>query len=242
MAATKIGSKRKSAPRRRAAARRPRRRVLRANVPERASCSELVKIVDGESNQMYGPSTLSLDMFKRASTIAAGYQEFRITKVKWTFKPQFDTFSATTDATTAYRVPQMYYMIDKPQALPLTTSIATLRAMGAKPHRFDDKNVVVQYSPGVQSSMYDGAAVSIAASAKISPWLNTNAAPDAVWTPSTIDHAGLFYYLDAGALPGDGTYEYGVDLEVQFEFRKPLLPVVASEQPTTTARSFVIAA
>lgn len=236
MAGKTTKTKAKSVARRRAA---PRRRVLRANVPERASCSETLKLVDGETSQMYGPSTVDLAMFKRATTIAAGYQEYRISKVKWTFKPQFDTFTANTDAATSLRIPNLYYMIDKPQALPLATTIQTLRAMGAKPHRFDDKNVIVQYSPGVQTSMYDGAGVSIAAKASISPWLNTNAAPDAAWAPSTIDHAGLFYFLDAGALPGDGQYEFSIDVEVQFEFRKPLLPITASSGPP--ARQFQIA-
>jgi len=150
--------------------------------------------------------------------------------VKFTFRPQFDTFMANTDAATALRVPQFYYMIDKAQSLPLGTTLATLRSMGAKPRRFDDKNIIVQYAPGVQQVVWDGGAIQVPAAPKISPWLSTNATPDGAWLPSTVDHGGLFYILDTqGPLPGDGQYEYGVEVEVQFQFRKPLLPILGGD-------------
>lgn len=63
----------------------------------------------------------------------------------------------------------------------------------------------------------------------ISPWLATNATPDAAWQVSSTDHAGIFFVLDTGSLVGDGTYEYGVEVECQFQFRKPMLPIAAGE-------------
>jgi len=222
---TKRTAKRRAPIRRRKIARRSK-----TNVPEMASLSAAIKVADGETNQMYGSSTIALNQFDRAVQVAKAYQEYRITNVKFTFRPQFDTFTATTDAATALRVPQFYYMIDKAQALPLGTTLALLRSMGAKPRRFDDKNIVVKYAPGVQQVMWDGGAVQVPSAPKISPWLNTNATPDGAWNPSTIDHGGLFYILDTqGPLPGDGQYEYGVEVEVQFQFRKPLLSVPAGD-------------
>jgi len=226
--------KRKSAPRRRKMARpvaRRQRRRLPANVPEWASHSEVRAFVDVESNQMYGPNCIGLDQYPRAQSIARNYQEYRITKVKVTFKPQFDTFAATTDAATALRIPHLYYMIDKAQAIPINSNLAVLKAMGAKPRRFDDKDIVVQWSPGVQLSANTGANVAVLSKPLISPWLSTNATPDAAWTASSVDHAGIFHYLEAGALPGDGQYEYSVDVEVQFQFRKPLLVVSNTDPP-----------
>jgi len=222
-------------PRRMKSKRRPVRkgkksRALPTNVAEKASCSVSIKVADGESNQMYGSNVFQLDQFDRAVAIARAYQEYRITSCKWTFKPQFDTFTANTDAATALRVPQFYFMIDKAQSLPLGSTLATLRSMGAKPRRFDDKNVTVTYSPAVQGAVWDGAAATVPSLPRTSPWLNTNAAPDGPWAPNTIDHGGLFYILDTqGPLPGDGQYEYGVELEVQFQFRKPLLPIISGE-------------
>jgi len=226
------GRKSVRAPRPRRAPKRSviaRRRLrLPTNVPEIASCSEMLKIADGETNQMYGPEPVALELFKRASLIAANYQQFRITNVKWTFKPQFDTFVANTDAPTALRVPNFYHMIDKAQSLPVTTTIASLRSMGAKPRRFDDKNLVVSYSPGVLSSVQTAAAADVALP-KISPWLNTNANPMGAWVASDVFHNGVYYILDTGGLPGDGQYEYGVELEVQFQFRKPLVVVATGD-------------
>lgn len=208
---------------------RARRRNLRTNVPEKASLSQSIRVADSESNQIYGSNTFALSQFDRAVQVAKAYQEFRITSCRWTFKPQFDTFAANTDAATALRVPQFYYMIDKAQAIPLNATIATLRSMGAKPRRFDDKNVYVTYAPAVQGSVWDGGAATVPSMPRTSPWLSTNATPDGAWNPNTIDHGGLFYYLDAGVLPGDGQYEFSVELEVQFEFRKPLIPIPTGE-------------
>lgn len=223
----RTASKRKAPVRRRRAPIR-RRRVLRRNVPDKASCSEVLQIVDARSNTMYGNAYVSLGEFPRSSLISEAYQEYRITNVKWTFKPQFDTFIANTDATTAYRVPQLHYMIDKAATLPPTTTFADLVAMGAKPHRFDDKNITVSYAPGVVLGVdAAGSATIKSAMKKVSPWLSTTDAIDASWAVSTAQHNGLFYYLDAAALPGDGVYEYSVSVEVQVEFRKPFLPVGA---------------
>jgi len=181
---------------------------------------------DGVTNTMNGNAYVSLGEFPRASMISQGYQEYRITNVRWTFKPQFDTFLAGSDATTVLRVPQFYYMIDKAATLPLTTTFADLVSMGARPHRFDDKNIVVSYAPAVVLGV-DAAASSTIKSQmkKTSPWLSTNDNIDSAWAVSTAQHNGLFYYLDAGGITGDGRYEYSVSVECQFEFRKPFLPV-----------------
>jgi len=176
-------TKKKYTPRKKAPMRRRTTRPrLSRNVPEIASCSELLKTTDAESNQIYGPNVLGLDQFQRAKAIASQYQEFRITNIKYTFKPQFDTFAANTDAATALRVPQLYYMVDKAQSIPLTATIDTLRSMGARPRRFDDKNVIISWAPGVQIGANQGALAATLSKPMISPWLSTNANPDAGWT------------------------------------------------------------
>jgi len=140
------------------------------------------------------------------------------------------------NVTTALTVPNLFYMIDKPQAIPTTATLETLKQMGAKPKRFDDKNVVISWTPGVLLNANAGALASALSKPLISPWLNTNATPDAAWTPNSVDHSGLFNYLEAGGITGDGRYEYGVDIEVQFQFRKPLAIVGAG---TTQALQIV---
>jgi len=208
-----------------------------------ASCSDAIKLAMGETNTMYGSSTIQLSLFDRATLISKAYQEYRITSVRFTFRPQFDTFTANTDAATAIRVPQFYHMIDKAQSIPLGATLDTLRSMGARPRRFDDKNIIVKYSPGVQQSVWTGGAGTAPSAPRISPWLSTNATPDGAWNPSGVDHGGLFYILDTqGPLPGDGQYEYGVEVEAQFQFRKPLISVptgevVSARDPFASLRS-----
>jgi len=216
-----------------------RRKMARRRAPmEFASCKETLALPDVETNTVYGPGTIDLSSFKRASGIAREYQEYRITKVTWAFKPQFDTFMANTDAATALRVPYFYSVIDRNRTLPLASTLATLQAMGAKPRRFDDKTLTVSYRPAVQAAVYQGAGVSVASSRKMSPWLSTNQDPDAAWIVSEIDHDGLFWTLDAGVLPGDGQYEYGINVTIECQFRKPFLPIAGGENPKLAKNPF----
>jgi len=68
-----------------------------------------------------------------------------------------------------------------------------------------------------------------AASSKyaISPWLTTtadNVSPGA-FSPSGVDHLGCYWYLDQLIAGG---YQYAIEVEVQFQFKKPLINNVSS--------------
>lgn len=217
-------TKKRAPVRRRRVARVPRRRNF--NQPEWASCTEVIRGQVLQTNTMYGPSLLQLADFERATVVSQAYQEFRITGIKYRFTPRFDTFPANTDAATALSVPYLYYMIDRTGAIKPTPTLGMLQSMGAKPHRFDDKTVSVSYRPGVLQQVEAGLTVggSVLTRPLISPWLSTQRDTGAGNVTSTVDHRGLWLYLDAKALPGDGAYEFDVDIEVNFQFRKPLLP------------------
>lgn len=207
----------------------------RFNQPEIASCSENIQLPPGSTNVMYGPNPFTLSQFRRAPAIAANYQQYRITGVTWRFRPHFDTFVATPDGPTSLRVPQLLYMVDKAMSIP-TAGItgAVLRAMGAKPIRFDDKTITVKYRPGVNLTASADTPVSGAETkVMISPWLSTGVNNfSAVWSPSEVFHNGLWFGLEVDlGVPGDGSYEYGVECEVQFEFRKPLVLTAANAAP-----------
>lgn len=225
----KTAYKKKSAMKKRA----PRRRVPRTfNQPEWASCTETVRAsVPGaedntlNTNVMYGPGVVNLSVYKRASAIAANFQQYRITGVTFRFTPRFDTFPATTNLASAISVPYLYYMVDKQGSIRTTVTLPQLQQMGAKPHRFDDKTLVVKYRPGV--SLVSSAAQTtqnINGVVKISPWINTRGNIDAADPPdiSDVDHFGLWWILDAKGLPGDANYQYDLDVQVDFQFRKPL--------------------
>jgi len=205
----------------------PRRR-LNFNQPEQASLTEVLRGQVLNTNTMYGASIVQLAQYQRASLVGSAYQEYRITGVKFTFTPRFDTFTATTDIAAALSVPYLYHIVDKVGAIKPGASLAQLQSMGAKPKRFDDKNVIIKYKPAVMNQVEgsDAAPGLVNLSRPItSPWLLTNTDADgALYNPSVVSHRGLWFYLDAKGLPGDGVYEFDVDIEVNFQFKKPLFP------------------
>jgi len=221
---TKRVAKKKSMVRRRRA-RVPRAPRKNFSQPEWASCTEAIRGSALQSNLIYGPNYVQLQNFKRASQVASNYQQYRITGVTWRFTPRFDTFPATSDASLAYSVPYLYYMIDRVGAIRDSVNLSQLQSMGAKPHRFDDKTIVVKYKPGVLTVTGTGqTAIPTANRYTISPWLNTMEQESANNTViSDVDHYGIWWVLDTKSLPGDGAYEYDIDIEVNFQFRKALL-------------------
>ena len=114
-------------------------------------------------------------------------------------------------------------MIDKTNSIPLNADANTFFSMGARPKRMDDKNLVYAYKPSALVADFTANNVTTASQLKISPWLSTNAnsgAPAAGWAPSAVDHMGCAFYVTK-INPADAL-QYSLDVEVVFEFRKPL--------------------
>lgn len=200
---------RKSKPRRRI-----NRRKGRTNVVDQASCSVKTTIVptpgpDYACNQMYTlRGAIKLSNFSRASTVSEAYQFYRIKSVKLTVRMPYDTFAY--DPATNVSRPNLYYQVDKAEAIPALATLETLKQMGARPRQCDEKPTTITFTPSVLSSTETlaGDAPSLF---NISPWLST-AHPD-------IQHNGLFWYAEQFF----GTaLSYKAELEVQFEFKKPV--------------------
>lgn len=225
-----------------------RRRVFKAvrDVPDMASLSTNDPIIDpGTSNSLlsgvfYNTMNVSLDQFDRAVNVAKSYQHYRIKKISIKLKPLFDTFNASLSGN---GVPYLYYMIDKSGSLPTNPTIDILRNAGAKPIRFDEREIVISYRPAVlmgvrDNNNVDGDATS---SYKISPWLSTNNAPvsPGVWNPSSVDHNGCYWSVQAFSTP---QLFYQADLMVEFEFKKPLYvePVDATAVAAPESVSFEV--
>jgi len=226
---------------RRPAVARPRRRMAKRvrNVSEYASLSETRSMsVQGGflTNQLYSLMNTSLDQFTRAPLVAKAYQHFRIKYIQLRVKPTYDTFA--TGGTTKFH---LYFMIDKAGAIPTNITLEGLKQMGAKPVSLDENAVKIGWKPSVLNEVLTaggGAPAAQGAQYKISPWLNTNAnsVNPGAWVPSTVDHLGVYWYINqiAGA---DTPYE--VEVEVQFEFKKPLIATstgVASAIPAQLAQ------
>lgn len=206
----------------------PRRRRLAVrrgrstNVSEHASCSVKISLTDPQGNpfvvnRMYDIHNIKLADYARAVQVANAYQFFRIKKVALTYKIGYDTYQAVAGGPTR---PQFYYMLDKSQSIPQTVNIVGLKQMGARPSACDEKPLVRQWSPAVltQDQSIGGAT---SAQYKISPWLNTNQNNLGVFAPSLVQHNGIYWYVQMDAV-GNVNYQYTVEMEVQFEFKKPL--------------------
>lgn len=224
-----------------AKARRPLRRTK--NASEYASLSEVRTLTPGsggfQTKNMYNLMDVQLADFTRATQVARAYQHYRIKYIKLIWKPTFDTFLTTTDPANVNTKHFVYYMIDKSGSLPTNVTLAGLKAMGAKPRALDEVPISTGWRPSVLTAdmTVGGFAFAVQPTQyKISPWLNTNrnSVDPAIWNPSQVDHLGIYWYVDQ--LAGNAQ-PYTIDLEVQFEFKKPLLPAVGNNVaiPATVA-------
>lgn len=229
--ATKSGQKKKTA---------PKKGFRRAqSVPEWASITESKSLttITGlayNMNQMYGLNGTQLSQFiSRAVPTAQSYQHYRIKKITLEFKPQYDTFTPSAGAAgTGVLVPTLLYMINKSGSIPTNPSAENLRQMGAKPIRFDDRVIKVDWRPSV---LQENAGVlgDVGSGYKVSPWLSTNANANSpgLWQPSTVNHLGIYFTVQRpGTLPADfAELSYDVQITVDFQFKKPLVKTDPSQ-------------
>lgn len=180
---------------------------------------------------MYDLHSISLDEYARAVQVSQAYQYFRIKSAKLTFKIGYDTYQATAGGPTR---PNLYYMIDKAYSIPTNVTLEQLKQMGARPRVCDNKPISITWSPSVLIN--DKAPVGpLPTQYKISPWLNTNTAGDiGAFLANSVDHLGIYWYVQMDATNGV-QYNYTAELELQFEFKKPLWTGVSSATPSTGA-------
>lgn len=225
----------KSAPRRRPAKKQARRARKVRNVSEYASLSEVRQMTapGGSSfttKALYSLTDTSLSQFTRAQNVAKAYQHYRIKYIQVKVLPNFDNYFAGNPAGPSGK-PQLYFMIDKSGALPTNPSLEALRNMGAKPRALDEHPLKFGWRPSVlEATMTAGGGagfVGQGARYQISPWLNTNAnsVNPGAWVPSNVDHLGVYWFVDQ---PVGAPQPYQVEVEVQFEFKKPFIAGLTS--------------
>jgi len=212
-----------------------RRRAMRKPRMEFATCKETYEFATLFSGQAYQDTQVSLARYLRATSIAKGYQQFRITKVEYQFKPLVDTF-ASDNTSLGGGVPYLLAVVDKTGEFSAFQNSQQLREAGAKPRRFDDKTLHVTYKPCVLDYVYDKNNNSNSWAKPItSPWLSTNKNNDGsttVWNPSSIDHLGLAWIVEGGIA---NTTAYQLEVTAHFEFRKPLYLVSSTSEGAPVA-------
>jgi len=221
----------KSAPRRRPAKKQARRQRKTRNVSEYASLSETRTMTAPQgapfvNNALYSLMDTSLSQYDRAQQVAKAYQHFRIKYIQVRIKSTFDTY--TVNPANPNSKPYLYYMIDKAGALPTNVTLEGLKNAGAKPRALDEKTLTIGWRPsvleGVMTAGGNAGFTGQGSRYSISPWLNTNANSVNVgaWVASTIDHLGVYWFVDSLTTPSE-SQPYEVEVEVQFEFKKPML-------------------
>lgn len=179
------------------------------------------------TNVMYDMRETSLNTFQRAIQVARAYQHYRIKKITLTLKPSYDTYQA--GAVGGSSRPNVYFMIDKSGSIPVNATLEQLKQMGAKPHRFDEKPFKISWRPSVLNAAQDNALAPESSQYKISPFLSTSTNPiNGPFVASDINHLGIFWYVEQ--LFGGGI-QYNAEIEVQFQFKKPLWPPASGEEP-----------
>lgn len=212
--------KKKSAPRKAAPRRRVAKKVM--NVVDKASCSVTRTLAPVRNNLMYSFDSIALADYDRAVSVARNYQRFRMSGVKVTWKPTFDTYSPATPN----QKPFLYYMIDKSGSVPDNVTLEGLKQMGARPRALDEKPISVIWKPAVLGESRINAGIPQAANYLTSPWLSTNQNPTSplAWNPSDVSHQGIKFFIEQQGAEQFFTME----IEVQFEFIKPLFPTLSA--------------
>lgn len=193
---------------------RPARRN-RTNVPDYGALSVARTIVPAGggnfvTNTMYEVHNIQLQDYARAMNLAPAYQFYRLKYVKLTYKFPYDTFAQGIGANASR--PNFYYMIDKAQSIPLGINLEGLKQMGARPKACDEKPIHRGWAPTVLT--VDETLVGpLPSQYRTSPWLSTD-------VPNVM-HNGIFWYLEQQFPAGGPGFEYQVEIEVQFEFKKP---------------------
>jgi len=211
------------APRRgRKAPMRKRRMNRRNNVKDKASLSVVRTFNAINTNATVVYDNIQLGDFQRAVQVAQAYQRFRMTGIKVTFKPAYDNYSQAGPL----QKPNLYYIVDKSGSIPDNFTLEGLKQAGARPIALDEKPIHVSWKPAVLNETLNAAGAGSASGFKVSPLLatNGNATNPGPWIPSTVAHMGLKYFIEQAG----GVSTVNVEVEVQFEFYKPIWPSLAA--------------
>lgn len=171
----------------------------------------------------------------RAASVAPNFGLYRVAKLIWTLRPYYDTFLPIYGQAGGGQVgnmpdavPYMYWKINRYGDAPAAFTGTYLREQGSKPIRLDDKILTWSYKPNIL--LADAAAAGGGSgSVKMTPWLNTDSAPqDNNFVLSSTVHYGHLMIVEGqasgNAMPAIGRLE----CKVVYEFKSPRSPVNSS--------------
>lgn len=204
-----------------------------------AKLTETIQLTDINASTPYD-AQINLTQFPRAVSVANSYQQYRITKVEYRYKPLWDTYTAADISGTT--LPYLYSVMNRNGSTPAYFDQNWLVAQGAKGRRLDDKVLKVIYKPNIvlgsvsnANAMGSGGVLDNAGQIKISPWLPTQAdtqasggvqppAPLTGGTNTTLHYGHSFYVEMEGTKIKVSQFE----VVAHFEFKQPYAPPPAN--------------
>lgn len=193
--------------------------------PQTARVVETISSLPLLVNQPYTLSVSGI-LGDRAQAHAPQYGLYRIAKVEYKHKPLYDTFIPSNQGPTPANnfitsVPNIYWKMNRFADAPAGFTAAQLQDMGAKPHRLDDKPYTIAYKPNILTSI--ASAGNNSGQLKMTPWLNTDAAPDTpTFVASTTSHYGHFLFIEADLVNTSTQPQVAsMDVVITYEFKNP---------------------
>lgn len=211
-----------------------RGKVPRSIVTNTAAVRENFSTSVPDGGLVFFSTYLSQTTFDRAQQVAEAFQEYRIKYVKLTFRPSADTFAPAAGNI----IPNLYFQMNKYQAIPPNATIQNLLDIGCKPVRFDDKNIMRVYKPTVLLATDKSGVPNGTNKVMTTPWLSTNINaqnPIPGWAPDDTEHLGCIFVVQKPN-PATPTINYTVDVEVVFQFRRPNWGPAQQPVPPTTLK------
>lgn len=201
-----------------------------------AKLTETIQLNDINASSPYD-AQVNLTQFPRAVSVAQSYQQYRITKVEYRYKPLWDTYTAADISGTT--LPYLYSIMNRNGSSPGYFDQNWLVAQGAKGRRLDDKVLKVVYKPNILLAgvayNVSGAETEPTAQIKISPWLPTQALPQQSGgtaapgqiTGGTNDtlHYGHSFFIE---MEGTKIKVSQFEVVAHFEFKQPYAPPPAN--------------
>lgn len=165
----------------------------------------------------YNLNNINLNNLIACQQLAQLYQYYRITRVEWRLKPNFDTFILNG---TGGQAPYLYFLFDKAGTF-ATLTANQFEEAGAIPQRVDEQICRRVWKPAVSTVSTTTGGNAFVGQFKTSPWLPTYKVSSAGQVLNTPDHKGAVFYVSKST-PND-VQVYDIDITVTVQYRKPLV-------------------
>lgn len=160
----------------------------------------------------------------RQLEVAKQYALYRIAKIVVRIKPYYDTY-LPNGATGPTAIPQFYWKINRFGDVP-NASVGNFETywiqQGARPHRLDDKNLVITFKPNI---LLQASTPGLGSQVKMTPWLPTDSSGGTTtYSPSDVTHYGITFLANCPTAVGQPNVPLGtIQTTVYYQFKNPLV-------------------